>query len=677
MSEIRKLIGYCPQTNSLRGDLTVWDTAVLFAHLRFRDLQQWACDQNDTFTRTDPVAFFRSSSISPSSTTCRTWRMKNAIEHEVEKKLQELDLADVRERRFKTLSGGTQRRVMLLLALLFEPPLVLLDEPTAGVDPLGRQVVWRVLRAISHNRSSSTNANSYDPQNRQSSQFVLTSHAMEEVEALCDKVALQHAGELRAIGTVSEMRSQYKLGYEIRVKFRDDYKCEDQDVEDHSKTPCTSTWTKLEQRVLREHDIFFASTFFQGFDDGSAKQSALHKKLVRTKSLSPKTSYGGKNPDSDPEEGLYREAKPLLSEKKNLRNAESREQDSKYSATTSSTDSSSSSSSTIEDSSEREQSAGRNNANNDSSSATEPDDVGEDLHRSAILFPFAIFSWVLAPAFDDLGVSKHGREVDTYSKKTNYRSTADQEVARRLSLKRRNSAAKTRVQSSEDDCLEDEIVRVALKDDRKISFKNKRIVDDLCQSSSWLRAFTLCCRRRRAEKSKSSAGGSEPELFSSPRLLPLHTNAYVDRHSPGIGDANSVGCGVASLRQCLAMPDGKKSLENFLEEAGLLSEFCAELAQRVNHQRRCELVLAFVRNALQLQDGSGGSYTVVPLSNAGNNFSFTVSRKDGFRLCDVRRMMEALAELKNVDSRGPQFLVDEVSFCKIGLDVVFQKLEQH
>jgi ABC-2 type transport system ATP-binding protein len=97
-------------------------------------------------------------------------------------------LADRARHRVRTLSGGMQRRLNLACALLHEPPLLLLDEPTVGIDPQSREAIFASLRRLRDHGTA----------------LVFTTHHLEEAEQLCDRVAILERGRLVALGTPDE-----------------------------------------------------------------------------------------------------------------------------------------------------------------------------------------------------------------------------------------------------------------------------------------------------------------------------------------------------------------------------------------------------------------------------------------------------------------------------------------
>lgn len=92
--------------------------------------------------------------------------------------------------RTKTLSGGWQRKVSIAMALITSPKILFLDEPTLGLDVLARRELWDVIRAL---KSKMT--------------IILTTHYLEEAEALCDRIAIMTGGKLRAVGTAEELKA--------------------------------------------------------------------------------------------------------------------------------------------------------------------------------------------------------------------------------------------------------------------------------------------------------------------------------------------------------------------------------------------------------------------------------------------------------------------------------------
>jgi ABC-2 type transport system ATP-binding protein len=107
----------------------------------------------------------------------------------LEQLLDALGLQEKRDAQTRTLSGGQQQRLSVALAMVNDPELVFLDEPTTGLDPAARRSLWDVV----------------DGMRRQGKSVLLTTHYMEEAEALCDRLAIMDHGVVLDIGTVDEL----------------------------------------------------------------------------------------------------------------------------------------------------------------------------------------------------------------------------------------------------------------------------------------------------------------------------------------------------------------------------------------------------------------------------------------------------------------------------------------
>ncbi len=107
--------------------------------------------------------------------------------------LELVGLADRADSRIETYSGGMKRRINLAVAMMHDPPLILLDEPTAGVDPQSRNAILDIVRSLRDRGRT----------------IVYTTHYMEEAQRLCDRVAIIDHGKLLAIGRVDELIAQH------------------------------------------------------------------------------------------------------------------------------------------------------------------------------------------------------------------------------------------------------------------------------------------------------------------------------------------------------------------------------------------------------------------------------------------------------------------------------------
>jgi ABC-2 type transport system ATP-binding protein len=105
--------------------------------------------------------------------------------------LKIMGLRDIANKRAKTLSGGWQRRLSIAMALISEPSILFLDEPTLGLDVIARSELWEVIRGLKGQVT-----------------IILTTHYMEEAEALADRVGIMKQGHLLALGTAEEIKAQ-------------------------------------------------------------------------------------------------------------------------------------------------------------------------------------------------------------------------------------------------------------------------------------------------------------------------------------------------------------------------------------------------------------------------------------------------------------------------------------
>ena len=114
---------------------------------------------------------------------------KNAKE-KADKMIEDFDMAEIEKSRAKTLSGGWQRRLSIAMALISEPKVMFLDEPTLGLDVLARRELWKQIEKLKGKIT-----------------IILTTHYLEEAEALADCIGIMAKGELKAEGTADELKA--------------------------------------------------------------------------------------------------------------------------------------------------------------------------------------------------------------------------------------------------------------------------------------------------------------------------------------------------------------------------------------------------------------------------------------------------------------------------------------
>lgn len=168
-AKVRKYIGYCPQTDTLIPDVNVQE------HLEFHAV-----------LKNIPKGM-----------------RKNLIE----KLIAEMDLTEYRLVRSKALSGGNKRKLCVAIAMLGNPPIILLDEPSTGIDPKAKRFMWDIISRISKKRKQSA--------------VVLTTHSMEEAEALATKIGIMVKGQFKCLGTSQHLKNKFSSGFELDFKIRE------------------------------------------------------------------------------------------------------------------------------------------------------------------------------------------------------------------------------------------------------------------------------------------------------------------------------------------------------------------------------------------------------------------------------------------------------------------------
>ncbi len=160
---MRKHIGVVPQFDNLDPDLTIQENLEVYA------------------------TYF-----GLSKTACRS---------KVAELMQFAALAERANAKVNTLSGGMKRRLSLARALINEPELLILDEPTTGLDPQARQVMWERLRDLKHAGTT----------------LILTTHYLEEAERLCDRILVIDHGRILAEGTPRELIATHIESYVLEI----------------------------------------------------------------------------------------------------------------------------------------------------------------------------------------------------------------------------------------------------------------------------------------------------------------------------------------------------------------------------------------------------------------------------------------------------------------------------
>ncbi|KAH7693520.1 ABC transporter family protein, partial [Aphelenchoides avenae] len=162
MKECQRFIGYCPQTNPLFAKLTCYEHLRLYG--RFRAGKEVVTDE------------------------------------EINRVLDDVGLTEKKKTLASQLSGGMQRKLCVGMALVGQSRVVLLDEPTAGMDPGARFQIREILEKVKHDRT-----------------IVLTTHYMDEADALADRVAIMAKGEIVCNGSPEFLKKKFGTGYVLTV----------------------------------------------------------------------------------------------------------------------------------------------------------------------------------------------------------------------------------------------------------------------------------------------------------------------------------------------------------------------------------------------------------------------------------------------------------------------------
>ncbi|MDQ7786800.1 MAG: ABC transporter ATP-binding protein [Thermodesulfovibrionales bacterium] len=154
-SSIKARVGVMPQEDNLDPDLTVFENLIVYA--RYFDIG------------------------------------KQSATHRAGELLSFVDLKEKSDVKIEQLSGGMKRRLILARSLVNNPELLILDEPTTGLDPHSRRSVWEKLNHLKANNTT----------------LILTTHYMEEAEVLCDRVAIMDSGKIITIDSPQKLMSMH------------------------------------------------------------------------------------------------------------------------------------------------------------------------------------------------------------------------------------------------------------------------------------------------------------------------------------------------------------------------------------------------------------------------------------------------------------------------------------
>src|SRR5579871_4651336 len=190
---IRTILGLIPCD---RGRGTILGMDFRTQQLDIRRMVGFAPEDECLFPRVDGVGFaaFAGELVGMNS--------KDAMQraHEV---LDYVGLGEARYRKVSTFSTGMKQRLKLAAAIVHDPKLLILDEPTNGMDPAGREDIIELARDLAHNKDMS---------------LIFSSHLLPDVEAVCDNIVVLGSGRLLADGKIQDLKQVHNRCFEVRLK---------------------------------------------------------------------------------------------------------------------------------------------------------------------------------------------------------------------------------------------------------------------------------------------------------------------------------------------------------------------------------------------------------------------------------------------------------------------------
>lgn len=164
---------------------------------------------------------------------------KKVIRQKTEELLEFTGLLEYRHKIVRHLSGGMKRKLMICRALMVEPEILLLDEPTAGMDAFSRRQMWNLLRKINSNKMT----------------IILTTHYIEEAQSLCDRIALINKGKLDTVDTPQALINELG-GYAIDEIIDEEIKSRYFTEKSEAIKYLSHTETKASMRETTLEDVF-------------------------------------------------------------------------------------------------------------------------------------------------------------------------------------------------------------------------------------------------------------------------------------------------------------------------------------------------------------------------------------------------------------------------------------
>ena len=166
-NKLNEVFGYCPQTSPIFEYLTVYENLEFYS--RIKGIK------------------------------------KTKVDSLVNLMIREMALEEFKDKLSGKLSGGNKRKLTVAIAMIGSPPILLLDEPSSGIDPEVRHLMCKIIHKMSSKNQAS---------------ILISTHSMDEVEHLCNKIGIINKGEFIFLGALNEIKEKYGYGYEMNIRIK-------------------------------------------------------------------------------------------------------------------------------------------------------------------------------------------------------------------------------------------------------------------------------------------------------------------------------------------------------------------------------------------------------------------------------------------------------------------------
>jgi ATP-binding cassette subfamily A (ABC1) protein 3 len=166
--KLNEIVGYCPQFGAIFENLTVYENLEFYS--RIKGIK------------------------------------KDKIDALVNAMIKEMSLDEFKNKESRKLSGGNKRKLSVAISMIGNPPILLLDEPSSGIDPEARRFMWSIIHKMSTKGEKSST--------------IISTHSMDEAETLCKRIGIMVNGEFVCIGKTNDIKEKYGYGYEINIRIK-------------------------------------------------------------------------------------------------------------------------------------------------------------------------------------------------------------------------------------------------------------------------------------------------------------------------------------------------------------------------------------------------------------------------------------------------------------------------